>query len=183
MKKKRREMKMTYEKWLGEEVKNIGGRVVVKEGKEIEIKIKAEGVMTLMRYLRDSTNNQYKVLIDIIGVDWYERKTKRFEVKYEMLSVKYSRRIGVSVSVDDFEKIPTIVREYPVAEWLEREVYDMFGVEFENHPDLRRLLTDYGFEGNPLRKDFPLTGYVEVRYDEREKGVITEGLELTKERP
>jgi len=116
--------------------------------------------------------------MDICGVD-YPTRSNRFEVVYNMLSVRYNARIRVKTYADEVSPVPSITSLFSGANWFEREVYDMYGVYFTDHPDLRRILTDYGFEGYPLRKDFPLTGYVEVRYDEEKKRVVTEPLELT----
>jgi NADH dehydrogenase (ubiquinone) Fe-S protein 3 len=130
--------------------------------------------------LKYHTNTRFQVLIDICGVDYPSRK-QRFEVVYNLLSIQYNSRIRVQTSVDEITPICSAVNIFPSAGWWEREVWDMFGVYFSNHPDLRRILTDYGFEGHPLRKDFPLSGYVEVRYDDSEKRVVSEPIEMTQE--
>nr|YP_007890795.1 NADH dehydrogenase subunit 9 [Seculamonas ecuadoriensis]AGH24490.1 NADH dehydrogenase subunit 9 [Seculamonas ecuadoriensis] len=137
-------------------------------------------LVNLMRLLRDDTNAQYKILIDICGVDYPERPN-RFEVAYCLLSIRYNNRIIVKTEADEVTPVPSITKIFSNANWCEREVWDLFGVYFSDHPDLRRILTDYGFEGHPLRKDFPLSGYVEVRYDDEQKRVVTEPLELTQE--
>ncbi|KAH8963105.1 hypothetical protein BDL97_05G134700, partial [Sphagnum fallax] len=134
----------------------------------------------LLWFLKYHTNTRFQVLIDICGVDHPSRK-RRFEVVYNLLSIQYNSRIRVQSSVDEITPICSIVSIFPSASWWEREVWDMFGVYFSNHPDLRRILTDYGFEGHPLRKDFPLSGYVEVRYDDSEKRVVSEPIEMTQE--
>lgn len=125
-------------------------------------------------------NTQYKVLMDVTAVD-YPSRPLRFEVVYNLLSVQYNARIRIKTSINEVNPLGSSTQVYSSAGWWEREVWDMFGIFFSNHPDLRRILTDYGFQGHPLRKDFPLTGYVEVRYDDSEKRVITESLELTQE--
>nr|YP_010963523.1 NADH dehydrogenase subunit 9 [Rhodobryum laxelimbatum]UXX50367.1 NADH dehydrogenase subunit 9 [Rhodobryum laxelimbatum] len=134
----------------------------------------------LLWFLKYHTNTRFQVLIDIRGVDYPSRK-QRFEVVYNLLSIQYNSRIRVQTSVDEITPICSAVDIFPSAGWWEREVWDMFGVYFSDHPDLRRILTDYGFEGHPLRKDFPLSGYVEVRYDDSEKRVVSEPIEMTQE--
>jgi NADH dehydrogenase (ubiquinone) Fe-S protein 3 len=134
----------------------------------------------LLWFLKYHTNTRFQVLIDICGVDYPSRK-QRFEVVYNLLSIQYNSRIRVQTSVDEITQICSAVNIFPSAGWWEREVWDMFGVYFSDHPDLRRILTDYGFEGHPLRKDFPLSGYVEVRYDDSEKRVVSEPIEMTQE--
>ena len=137
-------------------------------------------LVPFLYFLRDHINTQYKILIDVTAVD-YPSRVLRFEVVYNLLSVHYNARIRIKSCVDEITPISSSTRVYSSAGWWEREVWDMFGIFFSNHPDLRRILTDYGFEGHPLRKDFPLTGYVEVRYDDSEKRVIAEPLELSQE--
>ncbi|KAG4300920.1 hypothetical protein PCANB_002773 [Pneumocystis canis] len=136
------------------------------------------GLIPLMYFLRDHTSCQFKSVMDIAGVDYPEREY-RFEVVYNMLSIRHNTRIRVKIYANETSHVPSIVDLFQGANWYEREAYDMFGIFFVNHPDLRRILTDYGFEGHPLRKDFPLTGYTEVRYDEEKKRVVVEPLELT----
>jgi NADH dehydrogenase (ubiquinone) Fe-S protein 3 len=136
-----------------------------------------DGVVPVLTFLRDHTNTQYKQVMDIAGVDFPSR-SKRFEVVYNLLSLQHTSRIRVKTYADEVSPVPSCVDVYGGADWYEREIWDMFGVYFSGHPDLRRLLTDYGFEGHPLRKDFPLTGYVEVRYDEEKKRVIQEPLQV-----
>lgn len=131
-------------------------------------------------FLRDHINTQYKILIDVTAVD-YPSRIKRFQVVYNLLTIQYNNRIRIKSSIDEISPIPSATHIYSSAGWWEREVWDMFGIFFSNHQDLRRILTDYGFQGHPLRKDFPLTGYVEVRYDDSEKRVVTEPLELSQE--
>lgn len=134
----------------------------------------------LIQLLHDDEKLKFAVLIDIFGCD-YPNKAARFEVVYSLLSLKYNLRIIVKLRVAEKEEVPTIVPLFAAATWFEREVWDMYGVKFSNNPDLRRILTDYGFEGHPLRKDFPLTGYVEVRYDIEQKKVIYEPVKLMQE--
>lgn len=134
----------------------------------------------VLRYVRDHSHLQYKVLMDVTAVD-YPARCPRFDVVYHLLSVTWHTRLRVKVHVDELTPVPSSVALYPAAGWWEREVWDMFGIFFTDHPDLRRILTDYGFQGHPLRKDFPLTGYVEVRYDAAEKRVVTDVLETTQE--
>jgi len=134
----------------------------------------------LLWFLKYNTYTRFQVLIDIRGVDYPSRK-RRFEVVYNLLSTRYNSRIRVQTSVDEITQISSVVSLFPSAGWWEREVWDMLGVYFITHPDLRRILTDYGFEGHPLRKDFPLSGYVEVRYDDSEKRVVSEPIEMTQE--
>jgi len=147
---------------------------------ELTLVIKPEKVKKVLLFLRDHTYSKYEVLTDIAGVDYPERK-ERFEVVYLLLSIRYNARIIVKLSVDELTPVESVTSIYNSANWFEREVYDLFGIYFTNHPDLRRLLTDYGFTGHPLRKDFPLTGYTEVRYDDTEKRVLYEPVETAQE--
>lgn len=134
----------------------------------------------VMRFLRDDAQCFFKLLVDVCGVDFPERE-KRFEVVYNLLSISHNQRIRVKVSVAEDEPVPSVAQFYPTANWFEREVWDLYGVFFAEHPDLRRILTDYGFEGHPLRKDFPLTGHVEVRYDDEQKRVVYEPVRLAQD--
>ena len=134
----------------------------------------------VLEFLRDDSTSQYKTLISICGADFPQYK-KRFLVNYHLLSVHFVHRINVQVWVEDGESLDTAVGLYKSAGWYEREVYDMFGVFFTEHPDMRRILSDYGFQGHPLRRDFPLTGFYETRYDEAEKRIITENVEFAQE--
>ncbi len=147
---------------------------------EIVISSAATSLLRLIQFLKEDQNCKFNILIDICGVD-YPEKDKRFEIVYHFLSLSVNRRIRVKLMTDEGTKVPSIVDLFPSAGWYEREVYDLFGVIFSGNTDLRRLLTDYGFKGYPLRKDFPLTGYVEVRYDEEQKRVIYEPVKLTQE--
>jgi NADH-quinone oxidoreductase subunit C len=137
-------------------------------------------ISLILSFLRDDARCQFKALMDITAVDYPERE-KRFEVVYNLLSIRYNHRIIVKVSLAENELIPTSVNIFSSANWFEREVWDMYGIYFANHPDLRRILTDYGFSGHPQRKDFPLTGYTEVRYSEEKKRVIYEPVKLPQE--
>ena len=139
-----------------------------------------EDLARLLSFLRDDANSLFKILIDIAGVDWPERP-ERFDVAYNLLSLTHNQRVRVKVQVSDEELVPSITGIYKAAGWYEREAWDLFGILFTGNPDLRRILTDYGFEGHPMRKDFPLTGHVEVRYDEQEKRVVYEPVKLTQE--
>jgi len=145
---------------------------------EVSIDVRRESVADVLRALRDELD--YQQLMEIAGVDYPER-VERFEVVYHLLSVTRNHRLRIRVSTDEEKPVPTVTGVYPVAGWLEREVFDMYGVIFEGNPDLRRILTDYGFRGHPQRKDFPLTGYVELRYSEEQKRVVYEPVQLSQD--
>jgi len=147
---------------------------------ELVIEAIPSRIVSLLDFLRTNPNLQFSTLIDVTAVDYPDRE-KRFDVVYHLLSMYQNLRIRVKVSIKDEELIPTISTIHKAADWYEREVFDMYGIKFAEHPDLRRLLTDYGFQGHPLRKDFPTTGYSEVRYDEAQKAVIYEPVSLTQE--
>ena len=147
---------------------------------ELILSAKADGVTKVLKFLRDDVNCRFKQLMDICGVDYPDR-SPRFEVVYNLLSLAHNNRVRVKIRTDEETPVPSLTPIFPAAEWFEREAYDMYGVIFSGHPDMRRLLTDYGFEGHPLRKDFPMTGYVEVRYDEEQKRVVYEPVKLTQE--
>lgn len=147
---------------------------------ELEICIHPDGVIPTITFLKDHTNAQFKSLADLTAVDVPTRQN-RFEIVYNLLSLRFNSRIRVKTYADELTAIDSIVSVHIAANWYEREVWDMFGVFFFNHPDLRRILTDYGFEGHPFRKDFPLTGYVELRYDDEVKRVVAEPVELAQE--
>jgi NADH-quinone oxidoreductase subunit C len=149
-------------------------------GGELTARCAPEGVARFLTFLRDNPACQFTTLVDICGVDWPARE-KRFDVVYHLLSMRRNTRIRVKVEAREDSLVPSVVGVFPAANWFEREVYDMYGVMFSGHPDLRRLLTDYGFRGHPLRKDFPTTGYVEVRYDETQKRVVYEPVKLVQE--
>ena len=137
-------------------------------------------IIKVLLFLRDDQNCQFKQLVDLCGVDFPERE-ERFEVVYNLLSTKHNQRLRVKVSAGEDDAVETVAEVFSSAIWFEREAFDLYGIYFANHPDLRRILTDYGFEGHPLRKDFPLTGYVEVRYDSDQRRVIYEPVKLTQE--
>jgi len=142
--------------------------------------VSPEHILPCLSFLRDHMNTQYKGLMDVTAVD-YPSRALRFEIVYNLLSIDGNSRVRIKTCVDEVTPVHSSTSLYSSAGWWEREVWDMFGIFFSGHPDLRRILTDYGFEGHPLRKDFPLTGYTEVRYDDSEKRVVTESLELTQE--
>jgi len=147
---------------------------------ELMLTVERESVERVMCLLRDDSHCRFKVLVDICGVDYPER-AQRFEVVYNLLSLTQNHRIRVKIRTDEDTPVPSVAAIFSAATWYEREIWDLYGVLFSNHPDLRRILTDYGFEGHPLRKDFPLTGYVEVRYDEEQKRVVYEPVKLAQE--
>jgi NADH-quinone oxidoreductase subunit C len=147
---------------------------------ELMLHTTPDKVVALLTYLRDDPQCLFKQLIDICGVDWPERE-KRFDVVYNLLSVKNNQRIRVKLMTDETTPVPSAASVYSSAGWFERETYDLYGVWFSDHPDLRRILTDYGFEGHPLRKDFPLTGFVELRWDDVQKRVVYEPVKLAQE--
>jgi|TARA_A100001037_G_scaffold45696_1_gene36882 NADH-quinone oxidoreductase subunit C len=145
---------------------------------ELNVETTVDDIVRVLKFLRDDASCQFKSLMDVCGVDYPEQE-KRFEVNYNLLSYKHNQRIRIKVRTDEDTPVPSVSTVFPTASWFERECWDMYGVFFSEHPDLRRLLTDYGFEGHPLRKDFPLTGYVEVRYDDEQKRVVYEPVKLT----
>uniref|UniRef100_H0X554 NADH dehydrogenase [ubiquinone] iron-sulfur protein 3, mitochondrial n=2 Tax=Otolemur garnettii TaxID=30611 RepID=H0X554_OTOGA len=147
---------------------------------ELEICIHPDGVIPVLTFLRDHTNAQFRSLADLTAVDIPTRQN-RFEIVYNLLSLRFNSRIRVKTYTDELTPIESTVSVYKASNWYEREIWDMFGVFFANHPDLRRILTDYGFEGHPFRKDFPLSGYVELRYDDEVKRVVAEPVELAQE--
>ena len=147
---------------------------------DFSVSIASEITHDFIRFLKESRDLQYSTLIDICGVD-YPNRPDRFDVVYHLLSMTKNKRIRVKISTSDNQPVPSIVNIFPAAEWYEREAYDLYGINFSNHPDMRRMLTDYNFQGFPLRKDFPLTGYTQVRYDDTQKRVIQEPVELGQE--
>ncbi|XP_044292078.1 NADH dehydrogenase [ubiquinone] iron-sulfur protein 3, mitochondrial isoform X2 [Varanus komodoensis] len=147
---------------------------------ELEILIHPDGIIPVLSFLKDHTTAQFKSLADLTAIDVPSRQY-RFEIIYNLLSLRYNSRIRVKTYTDELTPLDSAFPIYNAANWYEREVWDMYGVFFANHPDLRRILTDYGFEGHPFRKDFPLSGYVEVRYDDEVKRVVAEPLELAQE--
>lgn len=155
-------------------------KVQIQSHNELELLIHPEGVLPVISFLKEHTNGQFTSIADICGVDVPSRPY-RFEVVYNLLSVRYNQRIRVKTYTDEQTPIDSVTSVFPGADWYEREVWDMYGVFFANHPDLRRILTDYGFEGHPFRKDFPLSGYTEVRYDDEVKRVVIEPVEMSQE--
>lgn len=151
------------------------------QGDNLIIYVASEKIIEFLTFLRDDSELSFKTLLDVFGADMLGIRTPRFEVIYNLLSYKLNNRITVKVALDDGEKVPTVVPVFSAAGWFEREAFDMYGIVFENHTDLRRILTDYGFEGHPLRKDFPLTGYKEVRYDAEQQKVVYEPVKLMQE--
>jgi NADH-quinone oxidoreductase subunit C len=150
---------------------------VVLERDELCLVVERDRIARVLKFLRDDVNCQFKQLMDVCGVD-YPSREERFEVVYNLLSLTHNRRIRVKVGASEDTPVPTVVEVFSSANWWERETWDMYGIAFRDHPDLRRILTDYGFQGHPLRKDFPLTGYVEVRYDDEQKRVVYEPVKL-----
>ncbi len=147
---------------------------------ELTVKVEAPHIVPILTFLRDDPECRFTLLIDLCGVD-YPNRARRFDVVYHLLSLEKNQRIRVKVETDETSAVPSAVAVYPAANWFEREAFDMYGILFSGHPDLRRILTDYGFEGFPLRKDFPLSGYVEVRWDETQKRVVYEPVKLVQE--
>jgi NADH-quinone oxidoreductase subunit C len=147
---------------------------------ELMLETTPDKLIALLTFLKDDSRCQFAELMDVCGVDWPERE-KRFDVVYNLLSLKNNQRVRVKVATDEATPVPSAASVYSSATWFERETYDLYGVWFANHPDLRRILTDYGFEGHPLRKDFPLTGFVEMRWDDVQKRVIYEPVKLAQE--
>jgi NADH-quinone oxidoreductase subunit C len=168
---------------LGEYVSNALSQEVlsweIKTG-ELIVMARASAVAKVLAFLRDDANCLFKQLSDITGVD-YPNQEKRFQVVYNLLSLKHNQRIRIKVETDEDAPVPSVTGIFSAAGWYEREVWDMYGIAFADHPDMRRLLTDYGFSGHPLRKDFPLTGYVELRYDDEQKRVVYEPVKLTQD--
>ncbi|MCC8933854.1 MULTISPECIES: NADH-quinone oxidoreductase subunit C [Rhizobiaceae] len=147
---------------------------------ELTLTAKSENLISLLTFLRDDVQCGFVNLIDICGVD-YPKREDRFDVVYHLLSPRQNLRIRIKVATGEFKPVPSACPVFPGADWFEREAWDMYGILFTDHPDLRRILTDYGFEGHPLRKDFPTTGFVEVRYDDSAKRVVYEPVELKQE--
>ena len=147
---------------------------------ELIIHCDRDAIVKVLTFLRDDQNCQFKQLMDVTAVDFPARE-ERFDVVYNLLSLSLNQRIRVKLVTDENSLVPSVAEVFSAAIWYEREVWDMYGIYFTDHPDLRRMLMDYGFEGHPLRKDFPLTGYVEVRYDETQKRVVYEPVKLTQE--
>jgi NADH dehydrogenase (ubiquinone) Fe-S protein 3 len=165
-------------------IESLKQQIPIKEisfvNSEISIIVEPQKLKSTLQFLKDHIACQYKVLTSVSGTD-YPQKAARFEIAYDLLSLKLNSRIRVKTQVDEITPLESATSLYRCSDWWEREIWDLFGVFFTNHSDLRRILTDYGFEGHPLRKDFPLSGYVEVRYDERKKRVVCEPLSLAQE--
>ena len=175
---------------MDERLQELGGAIVAATGRavsdfrlafgELTIRADAARIVEVVTFLRDDPRCQFISFIDVTAVDWPARET-RFDVVYHLLSPKHNFRIRVTVETDEMTPVPSIIAVFPGADWFERETYDLYGVLFTGHPDMRRILTDYGFEGHPLRKDFPLTGFVEVRYDDEAKRVVYDPVRLAQE--
>jgi NADH-quinone oxidoreductase subunit C len=168
---------------LGEDIKAaLPGAVTqaVVAFDELTIHAEAASIVQVLKVLRDDPRFRFVNFTDIAGADYIERE-KRFDVVYHLLSPRHNHRIRVKVQTDEATPVPSVIEVFPAANWYEREAYDFYGILFSGHPDLRRILTDYGFEGYPLRKDFPLTGFVEVRYDDEQKRVVYEPVKLNQE--
>ena len=167
-----------------EKVVNSGLTTAIKKSEinfgQLYIDINFEDIISTILFLKTNQKCKFRQLIDITTVD-YPQKEKRFKIVYLLLSHENNLRLIINTSVDEKETIPSITKIFPSANWMEREVFDMYGISFKDHPDLRRILTDYGFDGYPLRKDFPLTGHTEVRYSEEKKKVIYESVKLDQE--
>ncbi len=169
---------------LGKAITRAAGKGVIHEAVvrygELNLTAAREHIVDLLVMLRDKPEFRFQQLIDLTCVDYPDR-VQRFDVVYHLLSMTQNTRVRIKIATDEHTPVATAVPAHPCADWFEREAFDMFGVMFSGHPDLRRLLTDYGFEGYPLRKDFPLTGFVEVRYDDEAKRVVYEPVELKQE--
>lgn len=168
---------------LGEHILETHSKDVVSTNMvsgELVLEVKKEGMLKVLQFLRDDQECLFKVFIDVTATD-YPARQKRFEVVYNLLSLRQNQRIRVKVHLEDGEAIPSVVPLFSAAGWFERETYDMYGIFFEGNPDLRRLLTDYGFEGHPLRKDFPMSGYVEMSYDPELQRVVYEPVSLVQD--
>lgn len=150
------------------------------ERDELTLRLGRDGLLDKLRRLKADPSILLEMLLDVTAIDWPARE-QRFDVVYQLLSLRHNQRLRVKVAVGEVEVITSVGDIWPTAHWFEREAWDMYGIYFSGHPDLRRLLTDYGFDGHPLRKDFPLTGYVEVRYDEEQQRVVTEPVKLAQE--
>ena len=160
----------------------LGGEVLSYDiaRDELTLHVGRDGVLRVLTFLRDDSNCQFRQLLDVAGVDYPDRE-ERFDVVYHLLSMRQNQRVRVKLTVGEDMTVPSATPVFSSAGWWERETWDLYGIFFADHPDLRRILTDYGFEGHPLRKDFPLTGYVELRYDDDQKRVVYEPVKLTQE--
>ena len=168
---------------LGEYIADALPQEIVETGTgldELTVLAQRGGLVEVLTFLRDDANCQFQQLLDLCGVD-YPQRDPRFEVVYNLLSLTHNRRIRVKVRTDEETPVPSVTGVFSSANWWEREAWDLMGILFSDHPDLRRIMTDYGFEGHPLRKEFPLTGYVEVRYDDEQKRVVYEPVKLAQE--
>ena len=161
-------------------ISDVGSESIYMRIGELCVESESSNLIRHLTLLRDDSRCQFKQLTDLFAID-YPDKTPRFEVVYQLLSLRFNHRIRVKIFTQDGESIPTVSRLYSSANWYEREVWDMYGIHFAEHPDLRRLLTDYGFYGHPLRKDFPLSGFVELRYDEEQKRVAYENVDMSQQ--
>jgi len=175
---------------MSEALTALGAHVAAKLGdaivesvfayNELTLRVAPDRIVEVLRFLRDDPECRFVCFIDICGAD-YPQRTRRFDVVYHLLSPYKNLRIRVKIDADAENAVPSVIEVFPAADWYEREVFDLYGVLFSGHPDLRRILTDYGFSGHPLRKDFPLTGHVEVRYDDQAKRVVYEPVKLVQE--
>jgi NADH-quinone oxidoreductase subunit C len=175
---------------ISEKLKDLGEKIAadlkgaVRDTKlafgELTISAEAQSIVQVLSYLRDRPHCRFVCLIDICGVDYPEREN-RFDVVYHLLSPYENLRVRIKVATDEATPVPSVIEVFPAANWFEREAFDLYGILFSGHPDLRRILTDYGFSGHPLRKDFPLTGHFEVRYDDEQKRVVYDKVKLTQE--
>ncbi|HEY8596521.1 MAG TPA: NADH-quinone oxidoreductase subunit C [Devosiaceae bacterium] len=175
---------------MDETLKDMGDRIEAQLGSaitgwsiafgELTVEVSRAEIVKVIRYLRDDSQCRFVNITDICGVDYPDRE-ERFDVVYHLMSPTRNLRIRVKLTTDEHNLVPSITEVFPGADWFEREAYDLYGILFSGHPDLRRILTDYGFDGHPLRKDFPLTGFVEVRYDEERKRVVYEPVKLAQE--
>ena len=157
--------------------KNCNPVEISDDFNQLQISISAEQILDVVDFIKNDEACEFRQITDIAGVDFPDRQ-KRFEVIYHFLSFKHNSRLRIKIIIGEDESIPSITSIFPAANWFEREAFDMYGIQFKDHPDLRRILTDYGFEGYPLRKDFPLSGNVEIRYDEIDKKIIHEPVNL-----
>lgn len=169
-----------FGKYVAECLPRYVQKVQLTSGRELEVLVPAAGVLPVLSFLKEHHGAQFASLVDIAAMDVPSRP-QRFELIYNLLSLRYNARIRVKTYTDELSPVDSCNDVFKAANWYEREIWDMYGVFFANHPDLRRILTDYGFEGHPFRKDFPLSGYVEVRYDDEQKRVVVEPLELAQE--
>lgn len=180
----------TREAQITESLAELSAHIELKKGDllqgnaiangELTLRVAAQNLPALVEFLRSEATCRFSTLVDITAIDYPERE-ERFDVVYHFLSMYRNQRIRVKVATGEMEMVPSLIAIHPSANWFEREVFDMFGILFSGHPDLRRLLTDYGFRGHPLRKDFPTTGYIEVRYDDARKRVVYEPVKLVQE--